>query len=235
MKRAAASPLTTSLILIAPLYLAYEVGVMFSTTMNGVDFVTYALYTAVGSSRRNFLLLHLAIALALLVWVVRLRRRGALSAAQLAPLCAESAVWALGLGTVMVVVVERMLHLAAALAAGAGDPLVLGATGQAVVISLGAGVHEELVFRLILLGGLAALLRRLGAHPRLALAAAVIGSALLFAAAHHLGARGEPFTTQVFVFRALAGAVFGLIFWYRSLAHAVYAHAFYDLYVLVLR
>jgi hypothetical protein len=225
------SPLATSLILIAPLYLAYEVGVMFSTTMNGVDFITYGLYQAVGASRRNFLLLHLAIALALLVWVVRLRRRGQLSAAALAPLCAESAAWALVLGTVMVLLVQRAFGL---MAAGA-DPLVLGDTGQAVVISLGAGVHEELVFRLVLLGGGVALLRKSGLSTGPALLLAVLLSALLFAGAHHMGARGEPFSAPVFAFRAAAGAVFGLIYWYRSLAHAVYTHAFYDLYVLVLR
>ena len=38
-----------------------------------------------------------------------------------------------------------------------------------------------------------------------------------------------------FVFRTIAGAAFALICWYRSLAHAVYAHVLYDVYVLVIR
>ena len=42
---------------------------------------------------------------------------------------------------------------------------------------------------------------------------------------------GEPFTAHAFAFRALAGVAFGAIFWYRSLAHAVYAHVLYDLVV----
>ena len=49
--------------------------------------------------------------------------------------------------------------------------------------------------------------------------------------AHHLGAHGEPWGLHVFAFRCLAGVVFGLIFWFRSLAHAVYAHTLYDLLV----
>jgi hypothetical protein len=53
----------------------------------------------------------------------------------------------------------------------------------------------------------------------------------VFSAAHHLGAHGEPWTMHAFAFRCLAGLVFGLIFWFRSLAHAVYAHTFYDLLV----
>ena len=36
---------------------------------------------------------------------------------------------------------------------------------------------------------------------------------------------------HAFVFRILAGGAFGAIFWYRSLAHAVYAHVLYDLVI----
>ena len=113
--------------------------------------------------------------------------------------------------------------------------LVIGATGDAIVISLGAGVHEELVFRLGAMAGGLALLRRTALSPRAQFAIALCGSALLFSLAHHLGAYGEPFRVHAFVFRALVGVLFGLVFWYRSFAHAVYAHVLYDLYVLVLR
>ena len=68
-------------------------------------------------------------------------------------------------------------------------------------------------------------------HPRVAVAFAIIASAVAFSAAHHAGTYGEPFTQHAFAFRCLAGIVFGLVFWFRSLAHAVYAHAFYDMLV----
>jgi hypothetical protein len=55
----------------------------------------------------------------------------------------------------------------------------------------------------------------------------------VFSYAHHLA--GEPFHRSVFAYRALAGVVFGLICWHRSLAHAVYAHTLYDVWVLVVR
>ena len=45
------------------------------------------------------------------------------------------------------------------------------------------------------------------------------------------GAHGEPWTTHAFAFRAVAGIAFGAIFWFRSLAHVVYAHVLYDLLV----
>ena len=63
----------------------------------------------------------------------------------------------------------------------------------------------------------------------------VVCVALLFSGAHHVGPLGDPFTLPVFTYRVLAGVIFGLIFYYRSLAHAVYTHFLYDVYVLVLR
>jgi membrane protease YdiL (CAAX protease family) len=108
--------------------------------------------------------------------------------------------------------------------------LGLGLTVPSVISAIGAGVHEELVFRLALIAGLIALVRALGRPPggRLTVALAIAVSALVFAAAHHVGRLGEPWTAHAFAFRAVAGAVFGAIFWFRSLAHAVYAHVLYD-------
>jgi len=37
----------------------------------------------------------------------------------------------------------------------------------------------------------------------------------------------------VFTFRFLAGILFGLLFWFRGFAVAVYTHAIYDIVVLV--
>jgi hypothetical protein len=60
----------------------------------------------------------------------------------------------------------------------------------------------------------------------------VLLASVVFAAAHHVGAAGESFHWAAFCFRALAGIALGTTFWFRSLAHAVYAHVVYDLLVL---
>jgi membrane protease YdiL (CAAX protease family) len=103
-----------------------------------------------------------------------------------------------------------------------------------VIMSLGAGVHEELVFRLGLMGGATAALLLIGLGRAASVSLALVASAVLFSAAHHAGPLGESFDQGVFVYRIMAGVVFGLIFYFRSLAHAVYAHFLYDLYVLLL-
>src|SRR5262249_35381543 len=122
--------------------------------------------------------------------------------------------YALTLGAVISLVVDRLLGLGA---------------GASIVSAIGAGVHEELLFRLVILGGCVAVLE--GIDPKISVAFALVASALLFAAAHHAGTHGEPFTVHAFAFRAFAGVAFGAIFWFRSLAHAVYAHVLYDLVI----
>jgi Type II CAAX prenyl endopeptidase Rce1-like len=224
--------LTASLVLVFPVLLAYEIGVLFSSTINGVDVITRAVFALCGGDRVTYLVVHASLALVYLVWLRSVRRDRTLSLDVVAPLVIEAALYALSLGAILPLVVAHA-HLAIAqLSPGYSG---LGHRGQEVVMSLGAGVHEELVFRLGALAGGLALLVRAGVERRAAFLIALAGSALLFSAAHHLGVHGEPLHASVFVYRALAGVVFGLIFWYRSFAHAVYAHVLYDLYVLVVR
>jgi len=216
----------TSLLLIFPLFLAYEVGVMFSPTVNGVDFVTRWVFAAVGYDRERYLYVHLGLAVAFLALLIYLRAKRGFTLKILPPVLIESVVYALTLGTAIVFIMDRVLGL------GANE---LGGRAQAVVMSLGAGVHEELVFRLGLMGGAIAALTLVRVSRGPAVLLALAASAALFSAAHHAGPLGEPFDTSVFVYRMLAGVAFGLIFYYRSLAHAVYAHFLYDVYVMVLR
>jgi hypothetical protein len=120
--------------------------------------------------------------------------------------------------------------------AGGGPALAVGgelSVSMVLFISAGAGLHEELVFRVLLFGGLLALLRRgLSVGPALSLLLALAVSAALFSYAHHLPPHGEPFTTFAFVFRLLAGVVFGLLYHLRGFATAVYTHFLYDVLVL---
>ncbi len=221
-----------SLVLIFPLYLGYAVGILFAPSVNGVDFLSRHIWALCGRDRGHYLALHAVIAVVFLLWVRRARRDRSLSFDVVGPLLGEAAVYAISMGTVIRLALDHVLD---PVLATATPDAHLGATGARVVASLGAGVHEELVFRLGGMAGGAWLLVRVGASLRLAVVAAAIGSALLFAWAHHVGPYGDPWSRDLFAYRALAGVVFGLIFYYRSLAHAVYAHVLYDLWVLVVR
>jgi hypothetical protein len=206
--------LGSSLVLIFPLLLAYEIGVLFAGRVNGADLVTRVVLDAAGS-RAAYLAIYAFVAVGFLLWIRHTHRWGTLRLALAGPVILEAAVYALTLGAVASLIVDRLLGL------GLGAP--------AVISALGAGVHEELVFRLALIAALVALVGPLS--PRFAIAFAIAGSSVLFAAAHHVGAHGEPWTAHAFAFRAVCGAAFGAMFWFRSLAHAVYAHVLYDILV----
>jgi hypothetical protein len=106
----------------------------------------------------------------------------------------------------------------------------------------GAGLWEELLFRVLLYGGLALLARQTAAFlgltrtlvPWVGEAAALFGSSLLFAAFHleswtaPLGGGGEPFDLGLFVWRALAGALLGVLRCWRGFGAAAWAHAAFN-------
>ncbi|MGE0868928.1 MAG: hypothetical protein AB7P03_10205 [Kofleriaceae bacterium] len=208
--------LRASLVLIFPLLLAYEIGVLFAGHVNGADVITRAVYAAVGS-RTLYLALYIAVAVGFVWWIRSGRHWATLRIEVVAPVVLEAAIYALTLGAVGALIVERLLGL--------------GLSASSVVSALGAGVHEELVFRLGLVTGLNVVFTRSAMDRRFIVATALGLAALAFAAAHHVGAHGEPFTAHAFAFRSVAGIAFGLIYWHRSLAHAVYAHVLYDLLV----
>lgn len=204
--------LEASLVLIFPLLLAYAIGVLFVGRVNGADVITRALYGTLG--RAPYLLVYAAAAALYLLWVRRNQRAHSLRLDVVAPVVLEASIYAFTLGAVISLVLRNLLGL------NLGVDSFVGA--------LGAGVHEELVFRLGLFAGLVALLRGTG---RAGIAVALVVSSVIFAAAHHVGPYGEPYTTHAFAFRTCAGAAFAAMFWFRSLAHAVYAHVLYDLVV----
>ena len=101
-------------------------------------------------------------------------------------------------------------------------------------LACGAGVYEEILFRLLVLSAIYYVVRQAtgtgAAHQVAAGIVAVVVSALLFSAFHHWPG-GEPFEWGPFVFRSIAGCTLGALFLARGLGIAVYTHAAYDLLV----
>ena len=222
--------LLTSIVLVFPLLILYELGVLFTDVMNGADLITQSLLRLVGV--KGFVVVQLSLLVVLLGLVLYLRRRQKFELKIFIPVLLESGIWALTMGTLIIFVMVDLLHIDPRLAAGG---IARSGFFDRLVLSVGAGVHEELVFRLILLGGLAAAGERLlKLRPFVAIALAFLISSALFSAAHHLGPLGEPLRLGVFVYRMIAGIIFGALFQFRGFAIAVYTHALYDIYVLLL-
>jgi hypothetical protein len=142
----------------------------------------------------------------------------------------ESAIYAVGLWRLSLILVPVLDGLGIKLAS---SPEIEPAFEQ-VVSFLGAGIYEEVLFRLILFSGLVWLLGTAEVPRLTALVLAGVTSAVVFSSAHHAGPYGEPFNGYTFLFRTIAGLYFTIIYQLRGFGVAVGAHAFYDVLVGVL-
>jgi len=147
----------------------------------------------------------------------------------------ESAVLALLLGIVVGTLTARLLGALIALSMQNASPLAAMPAGTRLMLALGAGLYEELLFRVLLVGGLAAGLRWLleGKPVAAGIVAAVVG-ALIFSAFHYVGEYGDKLTLASFTYRAIAGLVFSGLYLVRGFGITAWTHALYDVYVMVL-
>jgi membrane protease YdiL (CAAX protease family) len=220
--------LGVSLVMVLPLLALYELGLLVVgwQALNGADLMTQQLLARLG--RDGFIIFNLTLLLGFTGGVAYLRRRGALDYRYFGPLFIEAGIYAAVMGSLILYVMQKALLLGPAGNFGSMSALTR------IVLSLGAGLHEELVFRLGLITGIAAIwshLPRVGG-AKSAMVVAVIVSSVVFSAAHFLV---DPFTWFSFWYRSLAGLLFAGLFLGRGFALAVYTHAFYDMYVLLLR
>lgn len=224
-------PLTAAL-LVFPLFAIYQIGVLVMPTVaNGADLVTSEMLRLLHGNGKTYLLVNCALVAAFVVMVLVLRRKNHFDPRLFIPVLLESAVYAITMGSLICFVMVDLLHIDPKLAVG---PERAG-IGAKLILSLGAGVHEEIVFRLIMVGGGVWLLGHvLGLRRWIAILLSIAVSSVLFSAAHHV-IGGEPFRMGAFVYRILAGVVFATIFQARGFAVAVYTHALYDIYVLIVR
>jgi hypothetical protein len=139
----------------------------------------------------------------------------------------ESAIFAVGLWAISLGLGPFLDRLGVKL----NSPQQIEPAFEQAITFLGAGIYEEVLFRLLLFSGLVWLLRSAAVSKPLALLLASITSATIFSSAHHLGPYGEPFNNFVFFFRTLAGLYFTVVFRVRGFGITVGAHAFYDVLV----
>jgi membrane protease YdiL (CAAX protease family) len=105
-----------------------------------------------------------------------------------------------------------------------------------VVFAIGAGVYEELVFRLAaftILNIMLVDLLRLEKTPAYLLI--LVASSVLFASYHYWSPMSAPFRWPDYIFRAAAGIYFGALFMVRGFGVTAGCHAAYDIYYFVCR
>ena len=132
--------------------------------------------------------------------------------------------------------IERLFHAfwhVATLVIPSGHASSAGTWLELAMTSIGAGIYEELLFRLLLVGGalfvLTHILKDDSTGARLAV---VLIAAALFAAAHETNPAGFVWTR--FLFRSTAGVYLGYVFVYRGFGIATGVHILFDLVLKIL-
>lgn len=215
-----------------PLLLGYEALALMlqdagGGVRNGADVLLKSLFIGLGGARG--LLVFNLVLVAVGGWLIARdwrRHPGPLRLSVFGGMLLESAVLAGFVGVVVGTLTNALLQRLAIGQLGTMD------LPTQLMVSLGAGVYEELLFRVILVGALAALgTRAFGWTTRTSGTTAAVVGALLFSAFHYIGPYGDPLQLGSFTFRALAGLVFSGLFLTRGFGIAAWTHALYDVYV----
>ena len=228
-----------SLLFALPLLILYEVlaalapaGPEGMTIRNGADVALQAIFVWLAGAwgPRLFLLCLIAAGAWLIAKDVR-TNRASIRPALLGGMLLEAVFLALAFGIVVGGLTSAIL--------GGPPPLAIG-TSQKIdrltllMISLGAGIYEELLFRVLLVGALAWLGHKvLGWRPLVAGVAATVVGALIFSAFHYIGPFGDNWDIYSFVFRSIAGLFFSGLYLLRGFGVTAWTHALYDIFLLI--
>jgi hypothetical protein len=223
-----------SLVFVAPLLVLYEL-LAFALThdsiegvRNGADVLLKSLFIFLGG---RYGVAAFGVALigtgAFLVWRDR-RRSGPVVVKYFVWMMAESLVYAAMFGSVVSLLTTLLLRGPSLLAIYAGSAGRLPLPTQ-LMVSLGAGIYEELLFRVILVGMLAkGAFVLLGWSPRASGIFATVVGALIFSAFHYIGPLGDHLELNSFLFRTVAGVLLSALYLLRGFGIAAWTHAMYD-------
>ena len=232
---------TYSLLFAFPLLLLYEAGAAWlahadeNSLRNGADVMLRTLVAAGGIQGTGAFAGVLIVAALIVILLERRRHKFPVRPTFFVGMAMESVLYAILFGAVVGTLTQWVLQ-----GAGFGtlaiqeNPMSALPLRDAIVLSLGAGIYEELAFRVIIVGGLFALFRASGLQTRRAAVFSAVLSAVLFSAFHYIGPYGDAWALQSFLFRALAGLAFSVLFLARGFGVAAWTHALYDIFLFLL-
>ena len=212
-----------------PLLVIYEILIVLSQSRywgirNAADVWIRTFLMAFDLQAQHITFVLIGISLALIP-IAKSRARGIkLKANYFALMFAECLAFSLVLG----VVLQSILQLGGLSSGGPGSGLM-----QNIALSVGAGLFEEIIFRVILLNLLILLLSPLLKKKVVAAVFSVLLASFLFSLSHYVGTMADTFQLYSFLFRWGAGLLFTVLYFVRGFAITAYTHALYDIWVVV--
>ena len=229
---------TYSFLAALPLFLAYEVLILVvnqGTEMPirvGADLWIKQAMAAMGATG----VFSVGVAVLLIgtaIFVRERRKRLPIHGSYFMAMIGESLMYAILVAFLVSTVVGLVFPRAASVSPGiSGAGLQPLGTLNMLVLSIGAGLYEELVFRVLLVGGLFWTFRNFSADQNSAYIVAAVIGAIAFSAVHYIGPLGDAFQMSSFFFRFLFGLALNALFLVRGFGVAAWTHALYDILVV---
>jgi len=191
-----------------------------------VDIWFSLLFTMFGLDALSFTFLVAAVAGAVIVYKKRDQLRN-LKIRYFGWMILESLIYAIFIAIVINSLLGLMFNLSS------GGALNELSKLQLFALSLGAGLYEELFFRVILVSFLFYLFNKLFRGKFTPYAWSVIIAALIFSGVHYVGEFGDIWSLRSFLFRFLFGLGLNLIYVKRGFGCAAWTHALYDIIVVL--
>ena len=227
-----------SLLFALPLLAFYQIlAVLLSTgprsIRNGADVILQGLFVAVAGRWGPLLFMICLIGGGLWLVARDIRAHGSrLRGRVFLGMLGESLALALAFGIVVGGITSGVIGLLQTLALASPGDLTWWTR---LMVSLGAGIYEELLFRVLLVTALSATARAVfGWTPVAAGVAATVLGAAIFSAFHYLGPYGDRLQVYSFVFRMIAGLFFSALYLLRGFGITAWTHALYDVSLLIL-
>ena len=148
---------------------------------------------------------------------------------------AESALYAVLLGSFVALVVGSLFGMVPTILPLQDATTTATSFTTQIILSLGAGVYEEFIFRFLLVTALYLILLSVKIDTRLRYLIAAVVGALIFSGVHYTGSLGDVFTLSSFTFRFLMGLALNALYLTRGFGIAAVTHALYDIYVTILQ
>jgi membrane protease YdiL (CAAX protease family) len=222
-----------SLLFALPLLIAYEwlARVLSGDEgiRNGADVLLKSLFVLLGGSHGLTIFAALLLGTGLVLVIQDWRKNGHPAGGFFAGMIVESVVYAVLFGIVTSAITGLLLNGPRLLAIAPGRTLAIPTQ---IMVSLGAGVYEELLFRVVIVSALAKLASAgFGWRPWVAGVFATLVGAFIFSAFHYIGPLGDTLDVGSFVFRMVAGLLLSGLFLLRGFGIAAWTHALYDVFL----
>lgn len=215
-----------------PLFLVYETLIIISQPNSehavriSIDVWMKTLFTALGVNAVSFSLL-LMVFIGIGILIKERARLKELRFKYFPFLLVESILYAVVVALISSTITTALLNFSSS------DPINELSYLQKLALSLGAGIYEELFFRVILVTVFIFLFKKLFKNKKWpAVVVAVTLSAFLFSAVHYMGSMGDLFTFSSFFYRFLFGLILNGLFVARGFGVAAWTHALYDVMVI---